>query len=148
MSFMTRWSVARDHAVTADDLGDDGLITDEAVGRWIDRTGAAYLEQCAVLAETRSRAGLDLRIRTTPHAGGTQLGRPPEVAVTATTTEVLPAAFIVAVRVRPIGGDHDTPIDVACEVSLEDPATGEARPLGDEIRDELIALEHAALHYN
>ena len=148
MSFMTKWSVARDHAVTADDLGDDGLITDDAVGRWIDRAGAAYLEQCAGLAETRSNAGLELRVRTTPHAGGAQLGRPPDVAVTATTTEVLPAAFIVAVRVRPIGGNHDTPIDVTCEVRLEDPATGEAYPLGNEIRDELIALEHGARHYN
>jgi hypothetical protein len=33
-------------------------------------------------------------------------------------------------------------------VSLEDPATGEAREIGDDIRDELIALEHAAAHYN
>jgi hypothetical protein len=31
---------------------------------------------------------------------------------------------------------------------LEDPVTGEARDLGDEIRDELIALEHGAQHYN
>jgi hypothetical protein len=31
---------------------------------------------------------------------------------------------------------------------LEDPVTGEARELGDEIRDELIALEHSAAHFN
>jgi hypothetical protein len=33
-------------------------------------------------------------------------------------------------------------------VRLEDPITGDAQPLGDEIRDELIALAHAARHYN
>jgi hypothetical protein len=33
-------------------------------------------------------------------------------------------------------------------VALELPATGEARELGDGVRGELIALEHAAEHYN
>jgi hypothetical protein len=39
-------------------------------------------------------------------------------------------------------------VDVTCIVRLVDPTTGEPRELGAEVRDELIALEHAAEHYN
>jgi hypothetical protein len=54
----------------------------------------------------------------------------------------------VAVRLRPLDGDRDTPVNAACVVRLVDPASGEPRELGDEVRDELIALEHAAEHVN
>jgi hypothetical protein len=50
------------------------------------------------------------------------------------------------VPLRPTDGDGDDAINAACEVSLEEPETGEAPELGDDIRDELIALEHAASH--
>ncbi|MDQ1511177.1 MAG: hypothetical protein QOG50_3021 [Actinomycetota bacterium] len=38
----------------------------------------------------------------------------------------------------------DDAINATCEVSLEDPETGEACELGNDVRDELIALAHAA----
>jgi hypothetical protein len=38
-------------------------------------------------------------------------------------------------------------VDTTCEVRLED-AAGDAVALDDTIRDELIALEHAAAHVN
>jgi hypothetical protein len=52
----------------------------------------------------------------------------------------------MAYRVRAIDADGDTAINLTCAVSLADPETGEACDLGDDIRDELIALEHAASH--
>jgi hypothetical protein len=33
-------------------------------------------------------------------------------------------------------------------VRLQDRATGAARPIGEELRDELIAIERSARHYN
>jgi acyl-CoA thioesterase FadM len=51
-------------------------------------------------------------------------------------------------RVREGSGDRDGAVDVSCIVRLVDPSTGEPRELGTEVRDELIALEHAAEHYN
>jgi acyl-CoA thioesterase FadM len=70
------------------------------------------------------------------------------VIVTASTTEVRPSSFTIAVRIRPLGGDHDVAANVSCVVHLEDRATGNAYELGKDIRDELIALEHSARHFN
>ena len=60
----------------------------------------------------------------------------------------VPAAFVISVRIRPVGGESTDPLDVTCEIQLEDPSTGAAQDIGREIRDELIALEQAARHYN
>ena len=68
------------------------------------------------------------------------------MVVGAGATEIRPTSFTIAFRLRPTDGDGDDAINAACEVSLEDPETGEARELGNDIRDELIALEHAAAH--
>jgi hypothetical protein len=54
---------------------------------------------------------------------------------------------VASVRVRPTGGTRDVAVNVSCEVTLENRA-GNAVELGAEIRDELIALEHAASRFN
>jgi hypothetical protein len=61
--------------------------------------------------------------------------------VTATAAELRPTSFTISVRLRPIDGDQEVPRNAAWVVSL--PAE-----LGTDIRDELIALEHAAQHFN
>jgi acyl-CoA thioesterase FadM len=70
------------------------------------------------------------------------------VAVSAGVREVWPSSFAIAVRLRPLDGDRDTPVNASCVMALVDPAGGEPRELGDEVRDELVALEHAAEHFN
>lgn len=147
-SITTRWSVRQEHRVTPDDLDAEGLITDEAVARWVALARSAYLEQCPVLEDTRTRFGLDVRDHVGPHPGGARLGLSPTVIVSATATEVRPTSFVISVRLRPVGGDREDPLNVTCVIRLQDPATGEARDIGDEIRDELIAHEHAARHFN
>jgi hypothetical protein len=54
----------------------------------------------------------------------------------------------MAFRVRSYGSADDVVRNVTCTVGLEDPRTGAAPELGDAVRDELIALEHAARHTN
>jgi hypothetical protein len=39
-------------------------------------------------------------------------------------------------------------VNTSCVVSLEKEDTGTLRDLGTDVRDELIALEHAAAHFN
>ncbi len=73
-----------------------------------------------------------------------RLGRPTAVMIGAGATEIHPTAFTMAFRLRPVDGDGDDAINASYEVSLIDPETGTAVELGTDVRDELIALEHAA----
>jgi hypothetical protein len=52
------------------------------------------------------------------------------------------------VRVRTDGHADDVVANVTCVASVEDSTTGEACELGDDVRDELISLEHTARHIN
>jgi len=70
------------------------------------------------------------------------------VVVTAGVREVWPSSFAMAVRLRAVGGDRDLAVNATCILRLVDPTTGEPRELGAEVRDELIALEHSAEHFN
>lgn len=146
--FLTRWVVLRRQPVTGSDLGQDGVVADAAVRRWVDGAGSAYLERCAVLTRTRDEPGLALRCRAGALPRGALLGHPDSVLVSASASEVRPTSVTISVRLRPIGGDVDTALNATCTIVLENEATGELCPLGEDVRDELIALEHSAEHIN
>jgi hypothetical protein len=145
---VSRWPVLLEHRVTPEDLAVGGGIRDEVVESWIAASRSAYLDRCVLLNELLERSGLRLRYRTRQRHGGALLGQPTSVITTAGATEVHPEAFTIAVRLRPHGGDREIPLNHTCTVQLEDPETGEVRPLPNDIRDELIALAHAAEHFN
>lgn len=145
---MTKWVVLQEHPVTAQELDAAGTVSDETVERWVTAARLAYLDHCTVLRQAQEDSGLVLRHRPGMLARGALLGRPTDVVVTASASEVRPNSFTISVRLRPGGGDRDIPVNATCVIRLEDNVTGEARELGDEIRDELIALEHSAMHYN
>jgi hypothetical protein len=144
----TQWSVRDDHRVEPDDLDPDGRVGHRAADRWATQALVTYLEQCETLDRARTSAGLDLTRRRASGPEVMGLAPAPIVLVTATATEVFPTSFVVAVRVRPVGGDDDHPLDLSYSIQLEDPTTGDAQPLGTEVRDELIALALSARHYN
>jgi hypothetical protein len=146
MSFASRWVVLRTFAVGPDDLDDRRVVRAEAVERWMAETRSAYLERCVVFRGLQDGAGLQLRARVHDAPAPERFGQPTAVIVGAGATEIRPTSFTISFRLRPTDGDGDDSINAACEVSLEDPETGEALELGDDIRDELIALEHAASH--
>jgi hypothetical protein len=148
MSILSKWSVATEHPVVPEDLGADHRITDGAIDRWATAATATYIAQCPKLEERRAGAGLVLSAHMSSHAGGMKLGGATSVFVSATATEVFPRAFVIAVRIRPAGTESPDPLDLTCDIQLEDPSTGAALAIDNEIRDELIALEHAARHYN
>lgn len=144
----TRCSVLQLHAVEPADRSADGAVTDEAIRRWIGVALAAYLDQCTLLHATRVERGLTLVDDVAVAAPAASLGDATDVAVSASATEVLPDAFVVGVRVRGGDGEDDGVLHATCTVRLEDPRTRSAHTIGDDIRDELIALEHAARHFN
>ncbi|MEH1128320.1 hypothetical protein [Micromonospora sp. CPCC 206061] len=145
---MTKWAVLAEYPVSEQDLDAAGVVSDEALVRWVDAARQAYLDGCPTLAAAGREPGVALRHRTAALPSGALLGRPADIVVTASAKEFRPASFTIAVRVRPGGGDREMPVNASCVIRLEDTATGEARELGNEIRDELIALEQSASHYN
>jgi acyl-CoA thioesterase FadM len=146
-SFVSRWVVLQDHHVAPGDVDAAGALRDDAVTGWITAARNEYLDQCRELRE-RQRAGLLIRVREGAVPAGAFGGHPTSVTVSAGATEIFPTSFTMAFRVRSYGSADDAVINAMCEVSLEDPHTGAAQELGDAIRDELIALEHAARHTN
>jgi acyl-CoA thioesterase FadM len=146
-AFVSRWPVLEEHPVTAGDLDAGGVVGDQSVARWVAAARSAYLDRCAALRR-RQGSGLELQVQTASLPPAAALGRAAAVVVTAGVREVWPSSFAIAVRLRPVGGDRDVAVNATCVMRLVDPATGEPRELGDEVRDELIALEHAAEHFN
>jgi acyl-CoA thioesterase FadM len=147
-AFLSRWPVLQEHQVTAGDLDAGGVVGDRSVARWVADARSAYCARCAALRRRLEDAGLELEVQSATLPPGASLGRPATVLVTAGVREVWPSAFAIAVRLRPLDGDRDTAVNATCVMRLVDPAAGEPRELGDEVRDELIALEHAAEHFN
>jgi hypothetical protein len=139
--FMSKWSIGHDRTVGDGERDADGFIRADVLGSWLAEAVDAYLAQCVKLRERA--AGHTLVRRPGRQPRSSLLGRPAEVLVTASATEVRPAEFFVSLRVTPFRGDEDLPINVVWRVSIED-ERGESLELGTDVRDELIAIEHAA----
>jgi acyl-CoA thioesterase FadM len=143
--FVSRWVVAQRHTVGADDLDAAGVVRDDAIARWISEARDAYLDMCREVRE-RQRSGLVVRTVDRDLPTGAQVGAATSVTVSAGATEIYPTSFTMAFRLRAYGSADDVVVNLTSAVSLEDPNSGEAQELGATIRDELIALEHAARH--
>ena len=140
MNFVSRWVVGDRHPIDAGDLDDAGAIRRTSLERWVTDACAAYVARCSTLG-----AAASARITALPDV--TAGGSPSGVTVSAGATELLPAAVVVAVRLRFTGGHDDQVLNARCEVTRV-ASDGSAEPLGDDVRDELIALEHAASFTN
>jgi acyl-CoA thioesterase FadM len=145
--FVSKWVVRQEHNVEAADLDADGDVRDDVMARWVDEACGAYLEQCHTLAAAANQEGLAVRARVGALPPGAHLGHAEAVAVSASAREVRRSTFTIAVRLRS-GGENDVAVNTSCVVSLEEECTGAVRDLGTDVRDELIALEHAAAHFN
>lgn len=145
---MSRWVVSQEHQVSPGDLESHGTVSDKAIEHWVESVRLAYLELCTLLRQTAEESNLELVSRVTTLPRGSALGNPTDVLVTATAAEFRPDEFAISVRVRPSGGHRELPVNARCVIRIEDPTTGEAHELGNDIRDELIALEHSARHFN
>lgn len=136
---LSKWVVVQEHAVTPSDLDADGAVRPEILAGWLDAARTAYLDRCATLTELGKDAEWDFRT-TAPAALPSDTDE--IVVVTATAAEVQPAAITLSLRAR---SDRHV-ANARCTVRLLNGS--EAIELGKGVRDELIALEHAAEHYN
>lgn len=133
-SMVSRWPVLISATVSTDDVDGDGMLRAEAVERLFGEARDVYVATCRTL-EGREIEVLDVVIT----AGDTPV-EPGEVTVSVSVVEVFADRFTMNGRVRPAAGEG-VAADAACSVSPGGPVT-------HEIRDELIALAHAASHYH
>jgi hypothetical protein len=142
VNFVSRWVVGERRALEPGDLDDAGTVTRRAIEQWVGITCSAYLAKCSTLAREEWAASMGASIPDTAVTGA-----PTHVTVSAGATELLPDAVVVAVRLRFTGGADDQVLNARCEVRFSG-ADGAAEALGGDVRDELIALEHAATFTN
>src|SRR5262245_45712850 len=141
-SIVTKWVVLESHDIVAEDFDAAGVLRDDTIARWIDAVRLAYLDCCPVLRDTSERTGCEVRCDLAAVPGGSSFGVATTMVISAGATEFFPTSFTLAFRVRGFGPDDDVAANLTCEVSLVDPATGEPIELGNDVRDEQIALAH------
>ena len=149
-TFASKWPVLQEHRVTAGDADGDGVLRDDRVEQWIAAVVSAYLDECRLVQQTADDGALDIVRTNNGVPTGAALGRPDTVVISAGATEIYPTSFTVGLRIRAFGRDSegDGLANATVVVQLVDRESGEPHPLGDDIRDELIALQHAARHAN
>jgi acyl-CoA thioesterase FadM len=141
---MTKWSIGLDRQVEPGDRDGEGYVSAETLGTWLTDAVDAYLGQCAALHRQASAPGRNLVRRPSRQPRASLIGRPDEVFITASATELRRTEFFISVRVRPYGNNVDLPVNITCRVSIEDARTGEPFELDQAVRDELAAIEQAA----
>jgi acyl-CoA thioesterase FadM len=144
---LTRWVVARELVVEANDLTTDERPSEGALERWFAQARVEYVSRCDHLSETITREAVELEIgalRVHP-SGATAPGD--RVLVAASVHELRPTSFDMVFRVRTLGEDGSVIAEGRCTISLADAATGEALPLPDVVHRELVDLEASAAGY-
>ena len=130
---VSRWPVVVSLPVGADERDDEGRLTEAAVERLFAEVRAAYFEQCT----TVDRSALEVR-ETKVRVAGEPVGD--AVTVSASVVEVFPDSFTMNARIRP-GEGGEVAAEAWCSLS---PGGEVTKPM----RDEFIALAHAATHFH
>ena len=134
--------------MTPEDLDPPGVVSEEAIERWLEDARLAYIARCRALVKAAGAPTVELRFRSERRLNAALLGRPAHVTVSASATEVRDSSFTLAVRIRAVGEQDAGLAGSATVVWLEDVSTGKPRSLGKDVRDELLELERAAKHFN
>jgi hypothetical protein len=131
-TMVSKWPVLMFLPVGSDDREADGRLTDEACARMFAAGRAEYFELCRTIdGEAVSVLEAPAPRRTTPVGD--------EVSISVNVAELFPDRFTMTARIRPAEGDGIA-ADVVCTVS--------AGEVTVEVRDEFIAMAHAARHWH
>jgi hypothetical protein len=131
-TMVSKWPVLLFVPVGGEDREEDGRLTEEACARMFAAGRAEYFEQC------RTIDGDAVAVLEAPAARRTApVGD--QVSISVNVTELFPDRFAMTARIRPAEGDGIA-ADAVCTVS--------AGEVSAEVRDELIAIAHAAPHWH
>jgi hypothetical protein len=130
-SIVSRWPVVITRTIGVDDLA-HGRLTQAAVRRLGDEAVDALIAIAPLLSATERRASpTSAQLNGTFAAAG-------DVTISASAAEIYPASVEVAVRIRPADGSGSS-VDAVWSLAVDGGVSA-------AVRDELIALVHAARH--
>ena len=131
----TRWPVVVSRAVTPADRDADGRLTEAAIERLFTEGRAAYFDECATID------GSTVDVRQTKVQPGRAAVSDDGVTVAVAVVEVFPDSFTMTARMRPDGPSDGEGIAATAWCSVSPGGT-----VSTAMRDELIAMAHAAKH--
>jgi hypothetical protein len=135
---LSKWPVLLVVPVGAGDVDGEGFLTDEACERLFAAGRAEYFALSRTVdADQVTVIETSLPGRRAPVAQDAGAGA--EVSISVSVTELFPDRFVMEARVRPAVGD-EIAADLRCVVS--------AGEVTDAVRDDLIAIAHAAAHWH
>lgn len=132
---LSKWPVLLYLTVEAGDVDGDGLLTDAAC----ERLFAAGRGEYFALSTTVDADRVTVIETSRPRRGTAAIAEGDEVSVSVSVTELFPDRFEMAARVRPAEGDAVV-ADLRCIASAGEVTTA--------VRDDLIAIAHAAPHWH
>jgi hypothetical protein len=131
----TRWPVVVSRAVTPADRDADGRLTEAAIERLFTEGRAAYFDECSTID------GSTVDVRQTKVQPGRAAVSDAGVTVAVAVVEVFPDSFTMTARMRPDGPSDGEGIAATAWCSVSPGGT-----VSTAMRDELIAMAHAAKH--
>jgi hypothetical protein len=135
----TRWPVVVSLALAPDDRDSDGRLTEPAIERLFSEGRAAYFDEYSTID------GSAVEVRKSTVQPGRAVVSDDGVTVSVAVVEVYPDTFTMTARMRPAG-----PVDGGDDGGgIAASAWGSVSPGGavsTAMRDELIAMAHAAKH--
>jgi acyl-CoA thioesterase FadM len=133
VGMLSRWPVVIPVSVGAGDRGEDGVLTEAAIMKMFEQARAVYLDGCGTVHAS------DVEIAQAAVQRGPAAASD-EITISVSVVEVYDDHFTMNARLR---SDDGGEIAGAARCSL---TTGS--PVTREMRDEFIAIAHAAQHYH
>ena len=131
---VSKWPVLLFLPVHAGDVDRDGSLTDEACARFFAAGRDAYFALSTTVDADQATV-----VETSPPRRSGPVDPGGQVSISVSVTELFPDRFVMAARVRPEVGDA-VAADLRCVVSAGEVTTA--------MRDDLIAIAHAASHWH
>ena len=127
----TKWSVLQQQTAALDDLDANGAVRTEVIAGGSTTRAMRTSRSARSWMRCEARDDLELRCRPDELSVGRRCPAvPTSLVVTATATEIWPDAFAVSVRIRPLDGPSERPLNVVLSPSDLQDATGRRRSWG------------------
>jgi methionine aminopeptidase len=131
-AMVSKWPVLLFLPVASGDRDEEGRLTEAACERMFAAGRAEYFAECRTIdGDAVEIVGAPAPRRTAPVGD--------EVSISVNVAELFPDRFTMTARIRPAAGDGIA-ADAVCTVSAGEVTVA--------VRDELIAMAHAAPHWH